>query len=127
MLDAMSRSSFSAAKGLRVRSALNPMLWLTAIVSPTALTVAYMFRESPSVVLGLLLLAALPVVVTCLGFGFFAFRNPDKLQSEEYQLRHETLQLLQSKGGPIRIDATSLNAITNPALPRLSSGPEGLR
>lgn len=124
MLDLISRSSYAAARALRVRSALNPMLWLTAIVSPAAFVAANQFRDAPAIAVGLLALGALPVVVTCLGFGYFAVRNPDKLQSEEYQLRHETLQLLQSKAGAIAIDPTSLTAITNPALPLLGSGAE---
>jgi len=58
------------------------------------------------------------MAVTSIGFFYFMLRDPGKLQSEGYQLRHEALQMiLQRKTGELTIDPTSLPATTNPALP----------
>jgi hypothetical protein len=62
----------------------------------------------------LLILGSMPAVVTaCVGIGF-AISKPEKLQSEDYQLRQQSLQLLQGVNEPIVIDAVT--AITNPKL-----------
>ena len=90
----LGKSVVSAAQQLRVRSALNPMLWLTGIVSPLCLAVAYAFRDTQTISWVLIFAAIIPIVVTCLGFAYFAITKPEKLQSEEYQLRHETLQII---------------------------------
>lgn len=121
------KSVASAAQQLRVRSALNPMLWLTGIVSPFCLMAAYAFRDVQTISWALIGVAVIPVVVTCFGFAYFAVTKPEKLQSEEYQLRHETLQIIQQKTGQLLVDPTSLAAIANPAvraLPPTTGGNE---
>lgn len=119
MIDSWVQHSKQAAQSLRVRSALNPALWLTAIVTPTCLVSAYGFRDNVPIVVTLLIGALLPVFVACGVFVYFAVSKPEKLQSEDYQLRHESLQLIQAKTGTIAVDTTSITAIANPALPAL--------
>ena len=43
----------------------------------------------------------------------------DKLQSEDYQIRKQSLELIQEKGDPVPVRATSIDAITNPGRPKL--------
>jgi len=117
------RSSRAAVRELHVRSALNPMLWLTGIVTPLGIGGAWLFRGQPTVLMMLVALATLPVIVTCIGFTYFAFTNPEKLQSEDYQLRHESLQMMQTQTGSTTIDVSAITAITNPALPTLQLPP----
>ena len=127
MLEAWIESTRRAAQSLRVRSALNPMLWLTAIAMPTCLAGAYLFREAPAVAAGLVFVATIPVLVTCAGFAYFATQSPEKLQSEDYQIRHESLQLIQAKSGAIVVDTTSIAAIANPAMAALPGAKEGAK
>jgi hypothetical protein len=106
-----------AARSLFVRSALNPMLWLTGIFSTLCFVAAWTFQADPFVCHMLVIAALFPPAVTCLGFFYFMFRDPGKLQSEGYQLQHEALQMIQQKRtGELTIDPTSLPASTNPAL-----------
>lgn len=112
----------SATKRLLVRSALNPMLWLCAIVMPVCFIGAYAFREMYILSAALIGLGALPLVVACLAFVGFAIFKPEKLQSEEYQIRHESLQLIQQKAGRLTMAPTSLAAIANPEHPLLPPG-----
>jgi hypothetical protein len=64
----------------------------------------------------------LPILLTCVVAGYFAFWKSERLQSEEYQLRHQTLSIIEEKGGRIPIDSVSLQEIANPpASPQLSS------
>jgi hypothetical protein len=55
-----------------------------------------------------------PVVATVIGFFYFMIFSPEKLQSEEYQLRHETIELIKQKGSSIEVSPSSLEAIANP-------------
>ncbi len=89
---------------VKVSTALNPMLWLAAVVTPASLLAA-VFSSTPSIQLLALGLAASPVILAGVAYFIFLFRDPNRLQSEEFQLRQQELILLR-KGdeAPILID-----------------------
>jgi hypothetical protein len=126
MIELLAKNAGVAGQRLQVRSALNPLLWLTAVTTPACLYAAFAFRSETAIAIGLLILCAAPVLATIGIAVFFAVKSPEKLQSEDYQLRHETLQLVQAKAGHLAVDPTSLQAIANPAhqLPPQRNGGE---
>jgi hypothetical protein len=102
------RSTAARVEAVRViSSALNPMLWLTGIVSPLSLVLAVstgdvLLREA------LLGLAILPVLVTIVAYCVFIIRDPDRLQSEEYRLRRDaTLMIYKYEASPETLKVTS--------------------
>ena len=96
------------------------MLWESGIASCVCLGAAYLFRDHPAVMVILVVVGALPVIVTCGGFVYFARTKPELLQSEDYQLRHEALQMIQKQSGHAGvIDVSDVTAIANPALAAL--------
>lgn len=97
---------------LRVKSALNPILWLCGIVVIPGVWMAS--RQESEVPTWLIVLIFLPVSVALVGFLFLLFFDRDKLQSEDYQIRKQSLELIQEKGDPVPIRAASLEGITNP-------------
>ena len=102
---------------LRVRSALNPVLWLSGIVSVPALFAASQAASAPSWLIGL---AYCPVITAILGFFFLLIFDRDKLQSEDYQIRKKSLELIEQKGdnAPMVIDPSRLDVVPKPnALP----------
>ena len=104
---------------LRVQSALNPALWLCGIIStPALLTLAV--AESPPDWLAWLIVS--PVVLAMFGFLFLLFYDRDKLQSEDYQLKKKSLELIEHKGmtGPISDEMLAIVAPSD--LPKLSTG-----
>lgn len=115
LMDSITRRAAEAGGRLRVRSALNPMLWLCAIVTLPLGGVCLRFDDPPP---WLIVTAVLPVGVTVLGFLFLLLFDRDKLQSEDYQLRKRSLELIQEKGQPFPIAATSIEAISNPQVIR---------
>jgi hypothetical protein len=123
-LNNIHKTTQTAAGKLRVRSALNPMLWLCAIILPICLIFAYIFRDLPEVRNLLIYIGISPIGITCLGFIGFAIFRPDKLQSEEYQLRHESLQIIQQKSGRISLSPSSIEAIANPNTKKLKDEEE---
>lgn len=120
-LENLGQHSQSAATKLNVKSALNPLLWLTAIATPLCFTAAYTFKEFSPVFEILSFVGILPILVACIGFCYFALFKPEKLQSEDFQIRHESLQLIQKKSGEITVLASSIEQIVNPAAPALVS------
>jgi hypothetical protein len=57
----------------------------------------------------------LPIAVGCSIFVYFALTKPEMLQSEDYQLRHEALQMIQKQTGTGVIDLSLVTGIANPA------------
>ncbi len=77
------RTGASRIESIRVRNALNPILWLTMPVPAIFLTGAWFFRDH-AVVLGCLVaMAAVPVIAAIVAYFVLLFRSPDRLQSED--------------------------------------------
>jgi hypothetical protein len=70
----------------------------------------------------LIYIGAAPVLGAIIGFMYFMVAAPEKLQSEDYQIRHETLELIKQKGTSVEISPSSLDVIANPVRPPISKG-----
>lgn len=99
-----------ASNKLRVRSALNPILWLCGIsltVGFLAISVGF-FRLDPfpRVLFWIIVLTLIfiPLILTSFGFVYILLKLPDMLQSEEYQLKKKRMELSQEKGKPVETD-----------------------
>ena len=80
-----------------VRTAINPLLWLVGLTTPLAfILAAYVSDRFTRLVL--IFFAAVPVIATLIVYVIFMFRDPDRLQSEEYRIRQRALQILYRKG-----------------------------
>jgi ABC-type bacteriocin/lantibiotic exporter with double-glycine peptidase domain len=102
-LEEIIRTGLSRVDTIRVvRTALNPLLWLVGLTTPAAFILAA-FIGDQLIRLILLCFAAIPVVATLVAYVIFMFRDPDRLQSEEYRIRQRALQILYKKGGSTEI------------------------
>lgn len=110
-LERFTRMAQYAAIRLHVRSALNPLLWLSAICTPFSFVLAYFSSGGMQILL--LAVGALPIVLACAAYVYLMIVAPDRLHSEDYQLRRQALQLIHEKGEPAVL-ASSVIAITNP-------------
>ncbi len=99
-LEEIIRSATSRAGIVRVRNALNPILWTCAVASPLCFGFAYAFGADPILRYGLAGLGTLPIILTLAAYIYFMFRNPDRLQSEEFVLRQQELTIIERKSGP---------------------------
>lgn len=99
---------------LRVRSALNPILWLCAIVTVPCTIITIQTDDPPG---WLALIVAAPVIAAIIGFLYLLFFDRDKLQSEDYQIRKQSLELIQEKGESFPVNPASIEKISNPSLP----------
>ena len=116
-----SRAVESGGK-LTVRSALNPILWLCAIITVPTLVAGAVRPELPSWVIAV---GCLPVIAAIFGFLFLLFFDRDKLQSEDFQIKKRTLELTQQKGDPAPVQVSLENVISNPELPALPHTSKG--
>jgi len=110
----------TAAGRLVVRSALNPLLWFCGVISLPFLYAAIQVRDDRQLMWVLLAVSIGPILLTCIAGGYFALVKPDKLQSEDYQLRQQSIQMLQGREGTQVIEA--MTVIANPAAPALPAG-----
>ena len=116
-IERVTQATQDAGVRLQVRSALNPLLWLCAISTP--LTLGYSYFSSGSIQIVLLMIGALPIVCACGAYIYWMIVAPDRLHSEDYQLKRQALQMIHEKGARVGILASSVIAITNPNAPRL--------
>ena len=119
-MDNIAARVIEAGGKLTVRSALNPILWLCAIVTIPSLC-ALPFISNPPI--WLVLLICSPVGAAIWGFIFLLFFDRDKLQSEDYQIRKQSLELMQQKGDkePQIINVAEVETITNPERKRIGT------
>lgn len=73
-------------------SALNPLLWLCGLTTLPSWTVATFL--SGSLQIGLLCFDALAPFSAIVGFFYLLFKDPDRLQSERFQLTRQQYQLI---------------------------------
>lgn len=111
--DSFAHTAIEAGGRLRVKSALNPILWLCAIVTVPGLF--YLGLSSKETPLLIQIVIFLPVITAMLGFLFLLIFDRDKLQSEDYQIRKRTLELVQEKGESFPSIARTLEMVTNPS------------
>lgn len=121
VLSRLSEMSQSAVARLTVRSALNPLLWMSATIGVVCFGAAYLFKDDKVLQYLLVIVGVAPILLTCTIAAYFAFTKPEKLQSEDYQLRHQTLNIIKEKGGRVTVDRVALEEIANPAPNPISS------
>ena len=96
---------------LRVRSALNPVLWLCFVISMPGILLLAVVESFPS---WAVFAICSPIVVACAGYLILLFKDSDKLQSEEYQINKQLLELAQEKGASIPELLLSEKLLPNP-------------
>ena len=101
----------ATVSALKVSSALNPILWLCGIVTVPSIIIATFMSIPPW---WLIALALTPVVLAAVGFLFLLIFDRARLQSENYQIRKQTLDLIEQKGDLGPILATTIEVIANP-------------
>lgn len=57
---------------------------------------------------------AAPVSVACVLAVYFGFIKPEKLQSEEYQLKQAAMEFIKQQEAAVTLAPSSLEAIANP-------------
>ncbi len=93
-------------------SALNPLLWLAALGGLLCFPAAYFMSDYAG---WLLSIGAICVLSPIPAYIYFAFKDPNRLQSEEYQLQQQQIQLMQGRE-KVEVITANQELIPNPAL-----------
>lgn len=96
------------------KNALQSIVWGCAVLSsPIVCTVMYrgVFDAISAIALAI---AAVPPILLVVGFLYFMRRDPDRLQSEGFQLKRQALDIIEEKGAAFPVDATSIQRISDP-------------
>lgn len=97
-----------------VKSALNPILWLSAISTPIFIIAGFLCGKDESF-RGLFFYASLvPFSVALIAYVGFALLNADRLHSEEFQLKRETLKTIQQNTKNKLMDPQLMEGVSNP-------------
>lgn len=112
-IDNIAAKAIESGEKLSVKSALNPILWLCALVTIPALVISAFIDPIP---VWLIILIMLPVSVAILGFIFLLLFDRDKLQSEDFQLKKRSMEIIQEKGDrkPVILNTEDVEAIEEP-------------
>lgn len=98
---------------LTVKSALNPILWLSGLISIPTIT-ANVFWQLPT---WISVIGCSPILMAMFGFLFLLFYDRDKLQSEDFQLKKRSLELVEQKGDSAPRLISNEEVTSNPDLP----------
>ena len=92
-VDEVIRSAIDRAGVIRVKNAMNPLLWLSPISATICWIAAYVFRDDPILKYGFAGLGGLPIIASLVAYFLYFFLDRDRLQSEEFILKERQLQL----------------------------------
>ena len=99
-VDEVVRSAIDRAGVIRVRNAMNPLLWLSPISATICWIAAYMFRDDPVLKYSFAGLGGLPIVAALVAYFLYFLLDRDRLQSEEFVLKQRELSIIERKGLP---------------------------
>lgn len=124
-VDLLGQYSRELAKRI-VRSAMTPALWLCCF-GVACWIAAYLFSFRPvlePLCIPLAIAGMAPLALACWAYVYFALKKPDKLQSEEYQLRQMALTIIK-KSAPLQVvDPASVARVVNPVDERIGATEE---
>jgi hypothetical protein len=122
-LDELIRTGLSRVDTIAVkRTAINPALWLVGLVTPLSLALTAIVGDQIARLI-LFCFAAAPVLFTFVVYVALLYRDPDRLQSEEYRIRQQALRYLYKKGGSTEIvDIANQVPRIEASKPRLDDG-----
>lgn len=98
-------------RGYRSQNAMTPIIWYSSMGSAVLLGGAYYLRENPLLNTVLGLAGLVPIGIAGLIALWFALRDPDRLHTEDFRLRSQAVELLQEKGGRLRVEPIEMGDI----------------
>ncbi len=106
------RSFREAFHTVKSRNAMQPVLWLCLLV--TVPSFAFASRSDGWLRICFFVVGCVPILQFLISYNFYMLKDPNRLSSEEYQLKNRAFDLIESKGGKIAISPVDIPNITNP-------------
>jgi hypothetical protein len=112
-LGVLLREGFAVIKH---RTVVQPLLWLSGTISLGCFILALVAKDI-WLQRGLFIVGLVPIALFVFSYVYFMFTDPDRLHSEEFQLKRRSLRMVESKGGTVAILPVDLS--TDPYPPKL--------
>ncbi len=93
---------------------MTPIIYVCLGVTPCCFAATYLLKDDAFLSRLFGIVGVLPILIACGMFVYFGIYKTDKLQSEDYQIKQELLEMALSKGGKIKIEPLSLEAMLEP-------------
>ena len=116
-VDEVIRSAVNRAGVIRVKNAMNPLLWLSPISATICWIAAYAFHDDPVLKYALACLGGLPILASIAAYFLYFFLDRDRLQSEEFILKERALQLRYRKGASTEVVDAAAEIVRTKNLP----------
>jgi hypothetical protein len=116
-VDEVIRSAIDRAGVIRVKNAMNPLLWLSPISATVCWIAAYVFRDDQVLKYAFACLGGLPILASILAYFLYFFLDRDRLQSEEFILKERALQLRYRQGADTEVVDTAREIVRTENLP----------
>lgn len=119
-LDALKVLAREGLATIKHWTVVQPLLWLCGTFSLGCFLISALVKDQ-WLQRGLFVVGLLPIILFGFAYIYFMFKDPDRLHSEEFQLKRRSLSIVESKGGTVAILPVDLS--TDPhATPRLLPG-----
>src|ERR1700747_1038651 len=110
-LDALKVLVREGLASVKHRTVVQPLLWLCGTLTLGCFLILLWVKDF-WLQLGIFLVGLIPIVLFVFAYVYFMFKDPDRLHSEEFQLKRRSRSMVESKGGKIAILPVDLS--TNP-------------
>lgn len=112
----ISKDGFASVK---IKNGLNPSIKACIGITIPAMAIVsilnfFNINIIPSFLIVLYIVLLSPILIYVFTSVIFILFDRDKLQSEEWQYRNRTLDIIEQKGGDVQIEPASLNIISRP-------------
>ena len=97
---------------------VQPLLWLCGTFSLGCFVIAILAKDG-WIEHRLFIIGACPPLLALFSYVYFMFRDPDRLHSEEFQLKSRSLSTVESKGGTVPILPVELSTDPYPRTRKL--------
>jgi hypothetical protein len=82
------------------RTVVQPLLWLCGTISLGCFVISVLVKDI-WLQRGLFLVGLVPIALFVFSYIYFMFKDPDRLHSEDFQLKRRSLSIVESKGGTV--------------------------
>ena len=105
---------------VKIKNAMNPIVKILLCLMPFAVGAMLLGKETWIQVLGAVF-ASLVVFVALGAYIYFMFKNPQMLQSEEYQIQKQALEIIQQQGIAGQVELVCTPALASADTPLIEA------
>ena len=112
LLERIIQNSHGVTGRIKTASALNPLLWFSAVTFPACMTV-FGLNEGPKAWVAFAF-AFMIFISVCTGFFYLLFKKPDYLRSEDFHIKKFATEMIGEKSAEFPSGDVAKFLTTNP-------------